>query len=180
MFPTLSFYARYDSHHSSIMKSFFFTILATLPLFASSHLIQPRSQRRVCGNADIELPASLRTLSNQLSASPNANAPAANFSSVIQTYFHIVSTTANKDMVTDQMVADQLSVLNSKYAGTGFSFILVAADRTINTQWAAQNDVAAMQKALRKGKYSSLNIYFLTDLPTPLLGQCNYPQANPT
>jgi hypothetical protein len=161
------------------MKFTLASVLAALPLLASSHAIQPRSQRRVCGNENVEIPRSLKSLHDRLAANESARRPLANFSASIPTYFHIVSTTANQNMVTDQMVADQLSVLNTHYSGTGFTFNLVATDRVVNAQWAAQNNEAAMQKALRKGKYSSLNIYFLTDLPQPLLGQCNYPQANP-
>lgn len=161
------------------MKFILASVLAALPLLASSHVIQSRSQRRVCGNEDVEVPRSLKDLHDRLAANESARRPSASFSASIPTYFHIVSTTANQNMVTDQMVADQLSVLNTHYAGTGFTFDLVATDRVVNAQWAAQNNEAAMQKALRKGKYSSLNIYFLTDLPQPLLGQCNYPQANP-
>lgn len=160
------------------MKSLLSSILAALPLLASSHVIKPRSQRRVCGNDDWEIPDSLKTLHNRLSSS--ANSVAANFSASIPTYFHIVSSTANKDMVTDKMVADQLAVMNSNYAGTGFTFNLVATDRIINDTWASQLSESDMQKALRKGTYGTLNMYFLTDLPTPLLGQCVFPQANPT
>jgi hypothetical protein len=160
------------------MISFFTAVVAALPLLAFCHVIQPRTQRRICGNEDIEMPLSLQILHSQLAANEGGHV-SANFSASIPTYFHIVSTTANKNIVTDKMIADQFSVLNSHYVGSGFTFNLVATDRTINAQWAAQNNEAAMQKALRKGNYSSLNIYFLTDLPSPLLGQCNYPQANP-
>lgn len=160
------------------MKFLLSSILAALPLAVSGHVIQTRSQRRVCGNENFEIPESLRTLHSRLSSS--ANIAAANFSATIPTYFHIVSSTANKDMVTDKMVADQLSVMNARYAGTGFAFKLVATDRTVNDRWAAQQGETAMQKALRKGTYSSLNMYFLTDLPEPLLGQCVFPVANPT
>jgi hypothetical protein len=162
------------------MKSLFSAVLAALPLLASSHVIQrAEGQRRVCGNEDIEIPMSLKSLHAQLAANESARIPSPNFSASIPTYFHVVSTTANKNVVTDQMIADQLSVMNSHYDGTGFTFDLIATDRVVNEQWAAQNNEAAMQQALRKGEYSTLNVYFLTDLPSPLLGQCNYPQANP-
>lgn len=153
-------------------------MLVALPLLASGHVLRPRSQRRVCGNENFEIPDTLRTLHNRLSSS--ANIVAANFSATIPTYFHIISSEVNKNMVTDAMVADQLSVMNANYAGTGFTFSLVATDRTINDQWAAQQAEAAMQKALRKGTYNTLNMYFMTDLPTPLLGQCVFPQMSPS
>jgi hypothetical protein len=161
------------------MKSTFFAaVLAALPLLTFSHTIHPRSQRRVCGNEDVELPPSLQTIHDRLSANSSARLPSPDFSATIQTYFHIVSTTANKNMVTDKMVTDQLAALNTHYSSTGFTFTLVATDRVTNDNWAKQNNDAAMQRSLRKGTYSALNIYFLTDLPSPLLGQCNYPQAN--
>ncbi|QDS69274.1 hypothetical protein FKW77_002289 [Venturia effusa] len=160
------------------MKLFLPSFLATLPLLASCHVLRPRSQRRVCGNENLEIPEELRTLPSRLAA--GANVTADNVSATIPTYFHVVSSQANENMVTDEMVADQLSVMNANYAGTGFSFSLVATDRTVNDKWASQQADSAMQKALRQGTYSSLNMYFMTDLPSPLLGQCVFPQNNPT
>lgn len=160
------------------MKSFLPSILAALPLLASGHVLRPRSQRRVCGNENFEIPDTLKTLHNRLSST--ADTAAANLSATIPTYFHIVSSTAHQDLVTDQMISDQLDVVNARYAVAGFKFNLVATDRTVNDKWASQQGEKAMQKALRKGTYGTLNIYFLTDLPIPLLGQCTFPVANPT
>jgi hypothetical protein len=83
----------------------------------------------------------------------------------IPVYFHVInkgSGVSNGD-VTDAMIADQISVLNAAYAGTGFQFNLAATDRTTNATWytmAPDTAVEAQAKAaLRKGGANALNVY---------------------
>lgn len=59
------------------------------------------------------------------------------------------------------MVSDQLTVMNSAYAPHSIHFNLLGTDRTINSNWAVDGSELAMKKALRKGDYSTLNLYFL-------------------
>lgn len=62
---------------------------------------------------------------------------------------------------------------------------------TVNTAWATNNDDVAMKTALRTGAYSSLNVYFQSNLSSPgssssadsssfLLGFCQLPAAATT
>ena len=51
----------------------------------------------------------------------------------------------------------------------------MATDFTVNNNWATGNYDAQMKPALRKGTYSSLNVYFMSDLSNGLLGKCNFP-----
>jgi hypothetical protein len=67
-----------------------------------------------------------------------------------------------------------MSVLNSAFADTGFSFTLKGTDRTYNSVWARDGDEMAMKKALRKGDYAALNLYYLSDLGQNL-GYCYFP-----
>ncbi|KLU82293.1 metalloprotease 1, partial [Magnaporthiopsis poae ATCC 64411] len=94
----------------------------------------------------------------------------------VDVYFHVVaSSTALRDgYVTDQQLADQLKVLNSNYAPHGISFALKGTDRTINSNWAVDGDPLAMKKALRKGSYRTLNLYFLKSVGGNL-GYCYLP-----
>ena len=42
----------------------------------------------------------------------------------------------------------------------GIQFVLAGTDYTINTSWASDGAELAMKKALRKGDYKALNVYF--------------------
>ncbi|KAJ5738246.1 Extracellular metalloprotease [Penicillium malachiteum] len=82
----------------------------------------------------------------------------------IETWFHIVSTQANRDQVTDYMINSQLSILQDSYADAGIKYQLQGVTRHVNNLWAKDGDDIAMKTALRKGTYRTLNVYFQTDL----------------
>ncbi|KAL1968767.1 hypothetical protein VTN77DRAFT_1593 [Rasamsonia byssochlamydoides] len=82
----------------------------------------------------------------------------------IDTWFHIVSTNDQVDLVTDDMIMSQFSYLQRAYANTSISYKLVGVDRSINDTWARNGDDLGMKRTLRKGTYRTLNIYFQTDL----------------
>ncbi|KAJ6032412.1 Extracellular metalloprotease [Penicillium herquei] len=82
----------------------------------------------------------------------------------IETWFHIVSTQANRDQVTDYMINCQLSILQDSYADSGIKYQLQGVTRHVNDLWAKDGDDIAMKTALRKGTYRTLNVYFQTDL----------------
>ncbi|KAI9754298.1 MAG: hypothetical protein M4579_004762 [Chaenotheca gracillima] len=97
----------------------------------------------------------------------------------VDTYFHVVSSTKNSGIVTAQQMSNQLAVMNGAYASSHVSFKLISTDYTVNDAWASQTGSLPMTTALRKGTYSSLNIYFLTDLGSGVLGTCALPSPNP-
>jgi hypothetical protein len=78
------------------------------------------------------------------------------------------------------MIQDQMNVLNSAFAGTGWSFALVATDTTINSTWytMAPNSTAEAQAkaALRQGSADDLNLYF-TGIGGGLLGWATFPSS---
>lgn len=69
--------------------------------------------------------------------------------------------------------------MNDDYAQAGISFRLLGTTRTVNSQWANDGNELAMKKALRKGDYKTLNVYF-QNLGDGLLGYCYFPVNGPT
>ena len=101
---------------------------------------------------------------------------------VINVYFHVINKgagIANGD-VPDSMIQDQIDVLNQAFASGGWSFNLVATDRTTNASWyTAGHGTAAeaqMKTALRQGSADDLNIY-TTNPGGGLLGWATFPAS---
>ena len=98
----------------------------------------------------------------------------------VAVYFHVInkgSGIANGD-VPDSMISNQISILNSAYAATPFSFNLVSVDRTTNATWYTAGPGSAaeaqMKSALRQGDAKALNFY--TNNPGGgLLGWATFP-----
>jgi hypothetical protein len=106
----------------------------------------------------------------------------------INVYFHVIrrgTGVANGDIPTSQ-INSQMSVLNSAYAPTGWSFRLAAVDRTTNASWFAMGIGSTAERqakaALRRGSARDLNIY-TANLGGGLLGWATFPSSyasNPT
>lgn len=83
---------------------------------------------------------------------------------VVKVYVHIIKT-STAGAVTSTQIANQISVLNSSYSGSGFSFSLAGTDTTVNATWFAASAGSTaeiqMKNALHKGTKASLNIYLL-------------------
>lgn len=96
----------------------------------------------------------------------------------IDTYFHVVaaSNSLSGGYVPQSQLTAQLAVLNEAYAPHSIHFNLIETDYTVNSNWANDGAELAMKRALRKGGYSALNIYFLRDA-SGNLGYCYYPVA---
>ena len=114
----------------------------------------------------------------------------------IDTYFHIISDTASAspstpNYVTDAMITGQFNTITMAYTNASISYRYMGVTRTVNNTWASNGNDLAMKTALRQGTYSSLNIYFQSELQaapgTPgvpagsvLLGYCSLPSAGIT
>ncbi|KAL4912205.1 hypothetical protein BDW62DRAFT_26713 [Aspergillus aurantiobrunneus] len=85
----------------------------------------------------------------------------------IETWFHIVSSKESGNVVSDGMIATQLSYLQDAYQNATISYRLEGVTRQINDNWARNEDELAMKDALRKGSYKTLNVYFQSDLQAP-------------
>ena len=99
---------------------------------------------------------------------------------VIDVYFHVIrkgSGVANGDIPQSQ-ITNQIAVLNAAFKSTGWSFRLVATDRTTNSAWfnvAPDTDAEfKMKKALRKGSAATLNLYS-AKIGQDLLGWAAFP-----
>jgi hypothetical protein len=110
-----------------------------------------------------------------------------NFRATVDVYFHVVTDGAVGN-VTDDDVRTQIQVMNMGYGGfeggvaTGFSFRLVAIDRTNNAEWfyagPTTSGERAMKKTLHRGDASDLNIYSTT--AGPYLGWAYFPSTYKT
>ncbi|KAI0376522.1 Metalloprotease [Hypomontagnella monticulosa] len=155
---------------------------ALLASSAAAHFVFPRADgntTRLCGTPEpteqqIAASQALLTKEREMRAKGEFRALRA-FS--VNTYFHVVAASRSvaDGYLTQQMVNDQLDVMNADYGPHGITFNLVSTDYTVNANWAQDGDELAMKRALRKGTYSDLNIYFLGDLGGGLLGYCYFP-----
>ena len=101
---------------------------------------------------------------------------------VINVYFHVINKgtgTANGDLTASDITA-QMNVLNAAYQSTGWSFNLVATDRTTNSSWFGScqksNVEKSMKTALRQGTADDLNIYTCNP-GGGLLGWATFPSS---
>ncbi|KAJ6781096.1 hypothetical protein PWT90_00677 [Aphanocladium album] len=122
--------------------------------------------------------------------------PAANI--IIPTYFHVVSTSkAKKDgyltvrfarkssftrisslttYYTQEAETRQiLDDINRGYANMGFQFAFKGVDYSTDPTWAQDQDEAGMKKALRKGDYKTLNLFYVPSYKYN--GRCPFPSA---
>lgn len=93
----------------------------------------------------------------------------------IDTYFHVITSSATNSTITQKMMLDQLSILQGSYAPHRISFALRGLEFISNDTWATGGDDLAMKRSLRKGSYTSLNIYFQSNLQGNVLGKCTLP-----
>lgn len=120
---------------------------------------------------------------NQRLLARGGDSPALNVAGgVIPVYWHVIrrgTGTANGDIPASQ-ITSQMNVLNAAYASTGWSFSLVATDRTTNTTWytAGPGTTAQtqMKNALRQGGKGTLNIYS-NSIGGGLLGYATFPAS---
>lgn len=139
-----------------------------------------RCATRVPSDEEMELVAQHTALTTEVTALATGG--------VINVYFHVINNgtgLANGD-VPDSMINAQMNVLNAAFAPWGYSFNLVATDRTTNASWytAGYNSTAEteMKAALRRGSADDLNLY-TNNMGGGLLGWATFPwsyTSNPT
>ncbi len=101
---------------------------------------------------------------------------------VVPVYVHVINVGATRaeGNIPDSMIASQISVMNAAYAGTGWSFSLVATNRTTNPSWytvtPGTTAEAQMKSALRQGTADDLNMYF-ANIGGGLLGWATFPSS---
>ncbi|PYH89667.1 metalloprotease MEP1 [Aspergillus ellipticus CBS 707.79] len=95
----------------------------------------------------------------------------------IETWFHIVSSKGSANSVSDEMITSQFSYLQKAYESATITYRLEGITRQISDAWARNDEELQMKNALRRGNYSTLNVYFQTDLQSSSGGgsRASYP-----
>ncbi|CAN8101812.1 unnamed protein product [Discula destructiva] len=95
----------------------------------------------------------------------------------VNVYFHVISISNSEadGYITASTIADQVDAMNTAFAPQGVSFVQAGLDYTTNSAYADASQELAMKRALRKGTYADLNIYFLPRYS--YLGQCYFPAS---
>ncbi|MEO5744869.1 MAG: zinc metalloprotease [Terracoccus sp.] len=97
----------------------------------------------------------------------------------IDVHFHTI-TSGSQGAVSPSRIARQVTVLNSAYAGSGFSFRLKSTDVTNKASWyAVTPDTSAeraMKAALHQGGKAALNLY-AANIGDDLLGWATFPSS---
>jgi hypothetical protein len=100
----------------------------------------------------------------------------ANFS--IPVYFHIIRRSNGSGNVSNTRINQQMNVLNSAYAGTGFSFYLAGTTRSNNNSWYSMGQGSSAEtsakNSLRRGGAATLNVY-VAGIGGGLLGWATFP-----
>ena len=150
-----------------------FDVLSSVTAPASSARAGMREPVLRVGPTDSELP------------NGKAGKAAAGFPVTIPTYVHVVHD-GPAGLVTQATIAEQLTVLNTTYAGfptgvdTGFRFQLAGVDVTDNAAWYAAGpgtaEEFAMKGALKQGGPTALNLYLTSG--ENFLGWAYFPKIN--
>ncbi|KAF1930556.1 zincin [Didymella exigua CBS 183.55] len=145
-----------------------------------SLLASSATAQRSCGTPNateeqIQIAQNLQILESEAKFGESSLAAAATIS--INVYWHVTATgnSVAGGYLTQATLDKQLAVLNTAFAPHGISFTQAGVDWTINTNYANDNAELAMKKALRKGTYADLNVYFTPG--TQYLGYAYFPQA---
>ena len=177
------------TYFCSYMRMYKFLLLASLGLIAAAS--DPQTKPFDCGTdvahaSDdfLKTIASLHDSQNSGSPAARAGALAArdkdnNTAITVDAVFHIIAKEENKNLITPEMPQEQIKTLNEAYQDYGIQFNLINVSWTVNDDWAvggSKHDLE-MKKALRQGIYSTLNIYFQTDLEGGMLGTCTLPAS---
>ncbi len=87
----------------------------------------------------------------------------------IPVYFHVMRDAAGNGDVTDQQIAQQISVMNASFSGaqssvaadTGFQFSLAGTYRYNNNQWHQDKSSSTYRSQTRKGGANALNVWLV-------------------
>jgi hypothetical protein len=95
---------------------------------------------------------------------------------VIKTVAHLISASDSysQKLLTSTMLQRQIATMNTAYKSSNISFSLINITQHTSSSWATGTD-NTMKTTLRQGGYGVLNMYFVTNMTTGLLGQCSLP-----
>lgn len=149
-------------------------------LFCAALALSGATAKRDCGTSkpnqeELQIAQNLQILEEEAAAAGNETRVAATVH--IRVYWHVTATSSSVSggYLTQAILTRQLRVLNDAFAPHGVSFTQAGVDWTINSNYANDRTELAMKKALRKGTYASLNVYFVPG--TKYLGYAYFPKA---
>ena len=116
--------------------------------------ISAAEQRAIARRTSSRLAAKGVTASGSASAAPAAPV-------TIPVHVHVMRDAAGNGNVTNSQITRQISVLNSSFSGTGYSFELVSTERYNNNTWHRDRSSATYRSLTRKGGANALNIWFV-------------------
>lgn len=106
----------------------------------------------------------------------------------VDVHFHIVSTTDEQDLVTDEITTAQWEILQATYAQYNISLTLKSTERIVDdhagagwlvfngTSWNSYpEEKKAFFNATRLGGYDELNLYFFAPWSPGASGYCEFP-----
>lgn len=136
--------------------------------------------QRSCGSPEpteeeIAIAKSFYKVEKEARLAGNATSAAATIE--VNVYFHILatSTSASGGYLTSSQVSAQLDAMNTAFAPQGVSFVNAGTDWTVNSNYANDGSETTMKRALRKGTYADLNLYFVYSMD--YLGYCYFPTS---
>jgi hypothetical protein len=92
---------------------------------------------------------------------PKAKKKARALAATIPVYVHVMRDASGNGDVTDSQISQQVSVLNSSYGSTGFSFSLAGVDRYNNSTWHRDGQSTTYRSQTRQGGADALNIWLV-------------------
>ena len=100
---------------------------------------------------------------------------------VVNVYWHVINngTSLGQGNIPSSQITEQINVLNTAYSPWGWTFHLVATDRTTNASWytcSGGSCETQMKNALRQGSAADLNIYS-NNMGGGLLGWATFPSS---
>lgn len=108
--------------------------------------------------------------------------------------FHIASTEAEADLITDEIVASQWDVLYESYLKLNITLRLNSTERVVDNKTGSaflvyegpdagwvyyEEERQEYLGRTRKGGYDALNLYFFTSFSPGATGYCQFPTVNP-
>ena len=110
-----------------------------LALGASLSNAAPKTPYKRCGS---EPPEELKAVAADMARTASSNGfaiAAAHAPIVVNTYFHVVTSTAKQGLYTQTQLNNQLSYMNNAYGSHGITYKLISSDFTTNNNWATGN-----------------------------------------
>jgi hypothetical protein len=105
-----------------------------------------------------------------------------NSSIVVPVYMHaVVNSNTTADVLNDRVFQTQIDVLNDRFAPHDISFTLQGTARTVDDEYSkgtSSRDWMGFAFQNRKGDYTTLNMFYVTDQDPATGGSCSYPTPN--